>query len=97
MSWLRTPLGIAIAAALLPISRGHAQDPRLTARLDRETALAVSRIVDSARADSLPTDPLIARALEGASRRVAGPRIITVVRGYATALGNARSTLGSSA
>jgi hypothetical protein len=75
----------------------RAQDKRLAARLDAETALAVTRVADSVRAAGLPSDPLIGVALEGASRRAPNDRILAAVREYAAALGVARQTLGASA
>lgn len=74
-----------------------AQDRRLTTRLDSATAYRVSRIVDSVRTVGLPAEPLVGVALEGASRRAPGDRIVEAVREYASALGIARQTLGDSA
>ena len=70
-------------------------DPRLSARLDSTTAAAVSVIVESARTQGLPVEPLIARALEGASRRAPSPRIVASVRNLATDLETARDALGA--
>jgi hypothetical protein len=82
-------LAVAVAPAAL------AQDPRLTSKLDRETVGVVSRIVDSARVAGLPTEPLIAKALEGASKRAPGDRIAATVRSYASALHAASAALGA--
>ena len=89
-------LGGAILLAATP-GAAHAQDKRLTSRLDAETAAAVDRLVDSVRALGLPSDALVGVALEGASRRATSDRIVTAVREYATALGVARQTLGDAA
>jgi hypothetical protein len=52
-------------------------------------------IVRAARAAGLPSDPLVARALEGASRGVESARIVSGVRALADALGGARTALGA--
>jgi len=71
-----------------------ANDPRLDARLDPETAGAVGQVVEKAREKGLPVDPLVARALEGASRQVPGPRIVAAVQNLAAELEMARESLG---
>lgn len=72
---------------------GAVQDPRLE-RLDPETRALVESVVDSARTVGLPSEPLIQRALEGATKGAAGPRIVAAVRRLATDLGTARTALG---
>ncbi len=90
-------LGIAlVAAAALPCA-ARAQTERLAGRLDDRTRAAVAAIVDSARAQSLPAEPLVNRALEGASKGADGERIIAAVRSLAGRLGQAREALGRSA
>jgi hypothetical protein len=71
-----------------------AADPRLAARLDSATAAAVGEVVEEARAKGLPSDPLVARALEGASRQAQGPRIVAAVKNLAGQLESAREALG---
>ena len=73
---------------------GTVQDPRLE-RLDQETRAVVGSVVDSARAAGLPGEPLIQRALEGATKGASGPRIVAAVRRLATDLGTARTALGA--
>lgn len=70
---------------------------RLEARLDPATASTISEIVERSRASGLPTEPLVAKALEGASKGAPGPRIVTAVRQYAMALAAAREALGADA
>ena len=82
--------------ALLLLVQVGAQDPRLE-RLDPETRPLVLSVVDSARAVGLPSEPLIQRALEGATKGAPGPRIVTAVRRLAADLGTARAALGSGA
>ena len=80
-----------------PLGTAGAQDSRLGTKLPRETALEVSRLIDSARALALPTDPLVGVALEGANRRANADRIVRAVREYIGALRSARDALGDGA
>jgi hypothetical protein len=57
----------------------------------------VVSVVDSAHAVGLPSEPLIQRALEGATKGAQGPRIVAAVRRLATDLGTARGALGARA
>ncbi|HEY2896842.1 MAG TPA: hypothetical protein VGJ12_06880 [Gemmatimonadaceae bacterium] len=74
----------------------RAQDARLDARLDARTRDAVVALIDSARAEGIPSEPLVQKALEGASKHADGPRILTAVRLLAGELGDARAALGPS-
>src|SRR4029077_14663730 len=84
-----------LALLLLPAQVG-AQDPRLD-RLDPDTRTQVTVVVDSARRMGLPAEPLIQRALEGATKGAPGPRIVTAVRRLSADLGTARAALGDGA
>ncbi len=90
----RWSFGVLAAAALTV--NAHAQDPRLAQRLDAPTRAAVQAIIDSARTAKLPTQPLTAKALEGAGKGADGPRIVTAVRSLAIEMNTARTALGSS-
>lgn len=79
---------IALALALT------AQDPRLD-RLAPEARAVVTHVVDSARTAGLPVEPLVDRALEGASKGAPAPLIAAAVRRLAADLGRARDVLGS--
>ena len=85
-----------IALALVLALQSPAQDPRLE-RLDPDTRAAVSAVVDSARELGLPTEPLIQRALEGATKGAAGARIVMAVRRLTGDLGAVRAALGAKA
>ncbi len=91
-----TLLAAALVASLATsaMAAPTVEDARLAARLDAETAAAVSGLVEEARAAGLPTEPLVAKALEGASKQAPGPRIAEAVRRYAASLGAARDALG---
>lgn len=88
------PAGPALSAGTPPPRDDEA---RLRARLGLETTQQVMAIVREARAAALPTDPLVARALEGASRGADAARIVSGVRALADALAGARTALGASA
>ncbi len=87
-----------LAAAVLLAAPGlaRAQD-RLAGRLPEAARAPVAAIIDSARAAGLPTDPLVNRALEGASKAADAARIVAAVRALVARLGEARGALGASA
>lgn len=85
-----------LAALLIVVQAVAPQDPRLD-RLDPDTRTQVITVVDSARQAGLPVEPLIQRALEGATKAASGPRIVAAVRRLSADLGNARVALGKSA
>jgi hypothetical protein len=70
-------------------------DERLTGRLDSDTREQVVALVDSLKREGLPVEPIVDRALEGASKRADGALIVKVVRGFATHLRIARQVLGA--
>lgn len=84
---------VTVAAMLFP-SLATAQDSRLVGRLDSATALAVTHLADSVRRAGLPSEPLIAAALEGATRHAEADRILAAVHALAAALDTAQRTLG---
>jgi len=77
-------------------AHASATDPRLAARLDSRTLADVSAIVQEARAESLPTEPLVSKALEGAAKKAPGARIVEAVRRLKGSLRDARLALGAS-
>ncbi len=83
-------------AALFLVTQVAVQDPRLE-RLDPDTRSAVAAVADSANGVGLPAEPIIQRALEGATKGASGARIVAAVRRLALDLGTARSALGTSA
>ena len=68
---------------------------RLESRLDARTRVAVERVIDAARDRGVPAEPLVSKALEGASKGAKGPQIVAVVEKLAGALGTARDALGN--
>ena len=89
----------ALALILLWVwpSTAQAQDPRLASRLDPPTAGRVTALVDSARAERLPAEPLIQKALEGATMGAPGARIVRAVEMLRDNLRGARTALGTDA
>jgi hypothetical protein len=87
---------LALGAAALAGPSAAAPDPRLAARLDEASAQAVQALVARARADSLPAEPLIQRALEGATKGAPGPRIVDAVEALLGRLRTARRLIGPS-
>lgn len=87
---------VAIAVVLIGCVAlaASAQDARLASRLDARTVTAVTRVVDSARARSLPTEPLVQKALQGAAKRAPSERVVAAVRELLGELAIARSALG---
>jgi len=99
--------GALVAAGLGPADAGAQGAPgvpgarspaeRLAGRLDDATRGQVLAIVDSADRVGLPVEPLVDKALEGASKGAPGPRIVLALRTLAGELRVARQTLGGTA
>jgi hypothetical protein len=67
-------------AALAGVVSGAAQGRPGETRLDEPTARAIEALVQQARAEGLPADPLRNKAIEGASKGADGARIVEAVR-----------------
>jgi len=89
-------LAAALGGSVVP-AVARAQTERLAGRLDERTRAAVAAVVDSARAAGLPADPLVNKALEGASKGADGARIAVAVRALAGDLARTRAVLGRTA
>jgi hypothetical protein len=72
----------------------QAQEQRLEGRLADPARRTVNAILDSARTIGVPTEPLVDRALEGASKGASGDRIITAVERLFGDLRTAQTALG---
>ena len=68
-----------MALILLAPAAMSAQEERLASKLNGSTREAVLRTLDVARSRGLPLDPLVNKALEGATKRAPGPRIEAAV------------------
>jgi len=87
-------IGAAAAAWLASAVSAAPIDKRLAERLDPATAEEVWKVVESAEAQGVPTDPLIVTALEGASKHARPERIVAAVRERSAALLAAKEVLG---
>lgn len=98
MTRARISTTLSLLAAMLVAAPAAAQqvDPRLE-RVGAATRPAVAALIDSARTASLPTEPLVQRALEGATKGAPDAVIVAAVRRLAVDLGRARDALGSTA
>lgn len=90
-------LGTALVALAIAAAGGRAgaQDSRLAAQLDAATQARVSEVIERARAASLPVEPLVDKALEGARKRAPDARIIEAVTSLAARLDSSRAALGT--
>ena len=93
MTLLRS--AVLLAAIALSATAVRAQDARLASRLDPEVHAAIAPIIEAAHAAGLPVEPLIVKALEGATKRASGVQIANAVRALGRDLGAARSALGA--
>jgi hypothetical protein len=90
-------LGALAVALAMVVPRGDVagQEPRLAGRLSPAARTGVEAVLDSARRQGLPLEPLVDRALEGASKRADDARIIAAVHRLAGDLGAARDAMGT--
>jgi hypothetical protein len=88
---------LALSVLLALPATGQAQDARLTERLDAATAAQVQQVVDSAKAAGLPGEPLVQKALEGATLGASDDRIVAAVQSLHGQLRRAREALGGNA
>jgi hypothetical protein len=92
----RTARGF-LTVALLAGAFGSvkAQDPRIGNRLDAPTRKALSALVDSARAQGVPVEPLMEKVYQGLAMGADGPRIVVAVRKLTVEIANAQRVLGT--
>jgi hypothetical protein len=93
---MRPVLSVAVLLLGTSVSSGEAtaQEARLTGRLSPAARAEVETLLDSARRDGLPLEPLVDRALEGAIKGADDARIIAAVRRLAGELAAAREAFG---
>lgn len=85
---------LAGAMTLVTVRPSRAQEPDPLIKLDPNSKFAVELILDSAKVEKLPTQPLLSRALEGIAKKVDGKKIVDAVRKELGYLRTARSVLG---
>jgi hypothetical protein len=86
---------IAFALACTALAPVSAQDPRIGTRLDAPTRAAIFAIVDSARAQGIPVEPLMEKVYEGMGKGADGPRIVAAVRSLTIEMASAHKALGT--
>ena len=86
---------IALALGCAALAPAGAQDPRISARLDAPSSAAIRAIVDSARAQGIPAEPLMEKMYEGMGKGADGPHIVAAVRNLAQEMANAHRALGT--
>jgi hypothetical protein len=88
---------VALLACAVAAPSLLAQGPDPLAKLDTAGQLLVRSLVDSARAEGLPTEPVMSKAQEGVAKHATSPAIAHAVRTVFLSLREARHTLGPSA
>ena len=73
----------------------EAQDPRIGNRLDAPTRKALTALVDSAKAQGIPVEPLMEKVYQGLAMGADGPRIVLAVRSLTAEMANAHRVLGA--
>lgn len=74
---VRLALALGLAAAPLTAQNGN---PRLAGRVPPAALPAIDSIIATALAESLPTEPLVQKALEGSAKNVPADRLVNGVR-----------------
>ena len=74
---VRLALALGMAAAPLTAQNGN---PRLAGRVPAAALPAIDSIIATAVAESLPTEPLVQKALEGGAKNVPADRLVNGVR-----------------
>ena len=85
----------ALMLAAVAFAPARAQDPRLGNRLDAPTRIAILALIDSAKAQGIPTEPLVQKANQGQAMGADGPRIVAAVRSLAHEMATAHRALGT--
>jgi hypothetical protein len=97
---MRASVMISLFGSLLlaiTVSSVSAQEPRLAGRLADPARGQVDALVDAARAERLPAEPLVDRALEGVTKGARPDLIVNAVRRLLDELRSARQAFGPTA
>ena len=86
---------ITVALVGAALAQAGAQDPRIGNRLDAPSITALRALVDSARAQGLPIEPLVEKMNEGMAKGADGPLIVTAVRKLTLEMASAHRALGT--
>ena len=90
---MRALVVLGLFALPIRLSAQDARAARLDGKLDVETQAVVLHTLDSARTRGLPVEPLVDKALEGATKKAAGARIQAAVSSLLGRLEVARDAL----
>lgn len=85
-------LVVGLAAS---VATAGAQDPRAALKLDATTSAAIRAVVDSAKSQGIPVEPLMEKLYEGLGKGADGPRIVAAVRSLASEMATAHRALGT--
>ncbi len=92
-----TRLPLALALALVATSGLHGQvtpaTERIRAGLPDQQARAVEALLERAREQNLPVQPLVDKALEGIAKRAPAPLVVQALERLSNRLGQARAIL----
>ncbi len=92
----RTARGFAaMILATAAFAPARAQDPRLGNRPDAPTRTAILAILDSAKAQGIPLEPLVQKMNQGLAAGADGPRIVAAVRTLKAEMATAHRELGT--
>ncbi|MCY7377899.1 MAG: hypothetical protein LH467_00990 [Gemmatimonadaceae bacterium] len=86
---------VTFALASAALAPAGAQDPRIGTRLDAPSRAAITALVDSARAQGIPVEPLMEKVYEGMGKGADGPRIVAAVRSLTLEMASAHRALGT--
>ena len=89
------PVLVALALACVAVAPARGQDPRIDTRLDATSRAAIFAIVDSARAQGIPVEPLLERVYEAVAKGADGPRIVVALRALTVEMTSAHKALGT--
>ncbi len=94
---MRRLLGLVALLAAMPVVAAHAQEQRLAGRISDDARVEIDMVLDSARGEGLPVEPLVDRALEGAAKGAGADLIVRAVRRLREELRIARAAFGDDA
>jgi hypothetical protein len=88
----RLAVVLVLTAGPLPAQSGAA---RLPGRVPPAALPAIDSVIATAAAESLPTEPLVQKALEGSAKRIPPDRLVSAVRSTLTQLREARALVSA--
>lgn len=86
---------MTFALVCATFAQAGAQDPRIGNKLDAPSRAALRALIDSARVQGLPVEPLYEKMDEGQAKGADGPRIVAAVRTLTLEMASAHRALGT--